>query len=250
MRSTLFALLVTVFTTLGFAVSSAAEEPGAFAKGGKLPGDLSDLLDADADGAITDGEAQKAARDFAKKAETDQALLEALDKNKDGKVADVEAADAVAKVRAERDEAGKFVAEIFGKLDANGDDFVSALEFQNSDAFGPLGVLLKPQLGKMLAQYDTNRDGALSFTEAQMVADVFAAQTGMKRQQAAAAADAKYVTTAQKAFAALDTNRNEKISSREAKRDPGFSSVFDKIDTDGDNNASMEEVVAFLKTQG
>jgi len=254
------AMTAVFLVTACLPAAAADREPpkkSPFAHGEKLPGDLSEFLDADGDGKVTDAEAQKAAADFSKQAnaktKTDrgQAILDALDKDANGKVEIAEAQEAVARDRIAAGGGGKRVAEIFEKLDKNADGFVTQQEYGALiSQLGLLGELLKPRLVQMFFTVDANRDGAISVVESQMVADHIARQAQLKADKEAARAaapDPKIVQMVRITLSKLDRNRNGQVSQGEAKRDRQLTSVFAEVDTNLDKNLSAEEMYNFLK---
>ncbi len=251
-------VLLPAALLFGAAAVRGAEEPekpaGAFARGERLPGDLSDLLDGDADGKVTDGEAQKAAREFMEQAnakektERGAKILEALDKDKNGKVEEAEAQGAVAVERANRAGPGQEVAGIFDQLDVNRDDYVTAQEFGALvKQLGPLGILLQPRLAEIFNGMDTNRDGAISFVEAQMGAEDFADQMAARQAAEEAKPDPRIVQLTNSVIGQLDRNRDGKLSKREAERDKNVAEKFFEVDANLDEQLTAEEIYNYLK---
>lgn len=248
-------LTLTVATSLlALALPAAAQnaknsQPGAFAQGQKLPGDLSDLLDADGDGQVSDAEAKKAVEQFQQAARNNpnaKEVLDLLDANGDGKVDRNEAAAGVAQGRLQFDGPGVAVNAIFNQLDVNKDKAITPKEFQGLiQKLGPLGQLLAPRLAQMFNQLDVDRNGAVSFVESQLAADYFAEQAQMRKQQQQQQRDGRLYRQAQQIFAAQDKNRNNRISTREAVGP--VKEKFSAIDNNGDQKLSLIEVYDFLK---
>ena len=238
-------------TALPAAAQNAKTKPkaGAVARGEKLPGDLSDLLDADGDGQVSDAEAKKAVEQFQQAARNNPdaaAVLETLDTNGDGKVDREEAAAAVAQGRLEFGGPGEAVNQVFTRLDTDNNQSVTPREFQGLiRQLGPLGQLLAPRIAQMFNQLDTNRDGAVSFVESQMAADYFAAQTQMRQQQQQQQRDGRLYRQAQQILAAQDKNRNNRISTREAAG--VVKEKFGTIDANLDNKLTLVEIYDYLK---
>jgi len=248
-------LLLTAWVWPTDAAEQRKEEPeGPFARGEKLPGDLSDLLDPNKDGVVTDAEAKRAAGEFGKeanrkkKSERGQAILDALDKNEDGKVDTGEAQEAVARARIAAGGSGQAVAEIFNKLDLDANGLVTKMEFGALVVkLGVLGQLLKPRLVQLFLQLDANRDGMINVAESQMAADLFAKQAQLRAARRKATEDQKVWQMARQVMARLDTNRNGKISQREVRRDRQVAEVFHHIDTDLDKKLTGEEIFRYLE---
>jgi len=250
-------LLVLAVSVPGAAAADepakGAGEKGGFAKGEKLPGDLSDLLDANGDGIVTDAEARKAAADFQKDgnnkdSDRGQRILDALDADKDGKVNQDEANEGVAKARMNDGGSGQAVAGMFAKLDTNTDGFVDGKEFGGLvQQLGPLGRLLAPRLAQFFTQMDADRDQRISVVESQFAADVFAKQARLRAEKKEDAAD-KHLQLAKRTLAALDTDKDEKISQKEAARDARLKAVFTQVDSDKDKYVTVEEMRFYLKT--
>jgi Ca2+-binding EF-hand superfamily protein len=234
-------------------VNAAAKDDkgaGAIQRGGKLPGDLSDLLDADGDGRVSDAEAAKAVAGFQKAAgaKTDEgmAVRNALDKNGDGKVDPNEAAAGVARGRMEFGGAGKEVAGLFGRFDVDGNETITTGEFRDSiEKLGVFGKFMAPKMAQMFNQMDTNRDGQISMVEAQMMADYFSQQAAQKEQQREEQRNAGLWQSAQQALAAQDKNRDQRITEREAS--PELKEKFATVDADLNGKVTVAELYEYLK---
>lgn len=234
-------------------VNAAANDDkgaGAIQRGGKLPGDLSDLLDADGDGKVSDAEANKAVAGFQKaagaKTEEGMAVRNALDKNGDGKVDANEAAAGVARGRMDFGGAGQQVAGMFGRLDVDGNELITTGEFRESvEKMGPLGKFMGPNMARMFNQMDSNKDGQISVVEAQMMADYFAQQSAMKDQQREEQRNATIWANAQQALASQDKNRDQRITEREASGD--LKEKFATVDADLNGKVTVAEIYEYLK---
>jgi len=260
-RTFLACTAVFIFT---FQAAFAEQPTGPFARGEKLPGDLSDLLDSDHDGVVTDGEAQKAVGEFGEEAnepdisDRGKAILAAFDRNKDGKLDQDEAQEGVAKERIKAGGAGQKVAQIFNKLDVDRNQFVTQQEFGALvRQLGPIGMLLAPKLVELFQKLDANRDRAISVPESQLAADFFAAQARLKEalggnrahDGAPAGPSNKIATLAKQTILRLDADNDNHISVRESKRDRKVWAAFQEVDTDTDHLLSYEEVLAYLSEQ-
>lgn len=235
----------------------------AFADGGKLPGDLSDLLELAQNDQLTDAKAIEAAKDVQKEAnarnktERGQRLLDALDTNGDGKVSDEEAMAGIAEVRRRDGGAGSNVAGIFDQLDTNGDGVVSPQEFQGITEIPGFGgpFVTAPVLTQMFRNFDGNGDGMISFAEAQMGADMFnqrfgrRGRRGEEGEQASERPIPQLAQMTQQLMVNLDRNKDGKISEAEAKRDKGTYDAFPMIDRDLDDHITAEEIYEYLKAQ-
>ncbi len=230
----------------------AAEARSPFAQGKKIPEKAGIVLDADGDGVVTDAETQKAAAELQRqaraKSERAKAILDAFDNNDDGAVDPGEAADGVARARIALDGVGHVVAEIFAKVDVNADGLISQFEFAAVvNKLGPVGQLLKPRLVQLFLQIDGDRNGAISVSESQMAADLFAKQAQLKAKVRQAQRNQRIWQMAQQEMARLDTSRNGQISQREARRDRQVLAIFDQVDTDLDKQISAGEVYRYLE---
>lgn len=222
---------------------------GAVRRGEKLPGELTDLLDADGDGKISDAEAGQAVGEFKKKAKAKGApgatALKFLDKNGDGRVDDNEAAAAVAAGRAQAGGAGERVAFLFDRLDADGNEFLTPNEFAAIvEALGPLGQLIKPKLEQLFVRLDQNRDMAISYVESQLFAEYLDQQTAIRQRRQEERKNAALWARAQQIFAAADGNRDKRISKREAKGP--LQEKFASIDADLNGKLTLIELYRFM----
>jgi len=227
-------------------LGGADEDPGQF-------GDLADDLDANKDGVISDAEARAAADRIGKKANApqknaeDQKLLDAFDGNRDGKLDREEAEAAIARRRALADRVGRQVAEVFDLMDADNDQFVTQAEYlQSLRKLGELGKLIGPKIGEALQKADVNRDGKVSFTESQMIADAFAAHTLQKAEQRDAERELQLQQAVAGVLAGLDGNRDGAISLREARRNPQVAARFGEVDSDKNGELTPEELYNYL----
>lgn len=249
------AMIVTSMLALA---SQAQDKPkGAFARGEKLPGDLSNLLDGDADGQISDAEVNKAIDEFQKqgndKTDRGKAILSALDNNKDGKVDKAEAEAGAVQGRLQGGGNGQVVEAIFKKLDADSNGFVTEVEY------GKLALLVGlfdreagGKLVQLFRQIDTNSDRAISFVESQLVADMFAQQGGLPGARAGAAAPAKNPRVqafVDAMFAKRDKNKDGQISTSEARRDVALYREFNAADGNGDKNLTADELYQYLEAK-
>ena len=221
-----------------------------FAQGKKLPGDLSDLLDANDDGAITDAEAKQAARQFQKEAskntERGKAILDALDKDDDGKVDEQEAAEGVARGRMNDGGAGQRTAKMFSDMDKNTDGFIDLREFDGwVKNMGPVGRFIRPRLGQFFTNMDGDRDKRISVVESQFAVDYFAKQARLKQDKKDAAD--KHLLLAKATLSKLDRDEDGKVSEKEARKDRNLDKVFDKVDTDQDKQVTVDEMYKYLK---
>jgi Ca2+-binding EF-hand superfamily protein len=192
----------------------------------KLPPELAELLKLDAD-----------------------AFLKKYDKNRDGFVTKEELPD--------------FLAKNFERSDRNGDGKLDRTEI--TALLNTLRVMLTPPpevekiVEKLLAAFDTDKDGKISKAEARgKVADNFAAfdlnkdgflDRGELRVVAAqflAAGGKKKDFPAALDFDSLDRNADGRLSRAELKGTP-FEKVFDQIDTNRDGLIDRDEFEAYLK---
>ena len=240
------------------------EEPGknpapkggpGFAQGGKLAGDLSDLLDMDGDGNVSDVEAQKAAADFGKEAnaknrsEKGKRILDALDKDGDGKVAPNEAQVGVAQARAQNG-AGAEAAAMFERFDADKSGGITGEEF--AAGLGPLAQLLGGQAGQLFGRLDGNRDGQISFVESQFAAEAMSNQFRGPQQgggERKPQINPQILAAAQQVMARLDRNKDTNISKEEAAKDKQAASEFPLVDANVDESLSLEEVYNFIRSK-
>lgn len=226
--------------------AAAAPAGGGLGKGERLPRKLSDLLDADGDGKVSDAEAQAAVKEVQKKGTAKNAdgdaLRKSLDANGDGKVDVKEAQAGVAKGRGEMDERARKVLDMLVWLDADKSGEVSVPEFKALiEKMGFLGKLAEPKLGEMFNNMDQDRNGSITMAEGQLAADYFAAvamQEEQKKEAVRTAAAAQLV-------ASLDRNRDKKISIREAAKTP-VAERFAIVDADQDGQLTIAEVARFI----
>lgn len=227
--------------------------------GGKLPGDLAELLDGDENGKITDEELKFAVEQFKKEAnvrpktERSKLILDALDLNKDGKLDDAEATQGAVRGRMEKGGNSDAVGQIFKRLDMNADGFIGADEFGKVQA---LLAVVNPEAAQGLADLfdvlDANNDKAISVVESQVAADLFAKEGGGFGGGGGRAADAPkenpkiraYVTTT---FAQRDRNKDGLISEVEAKRDTALKREFAAADGNGNKLLTPDELYAYLQ---
>lgn len=237
-------------------VNAAAKDDksaGAF-RSGKLPGDLSDLLDADGDGMVSDAEAAKAVGGFQKAAgaknEQGQEIRNALDKNGDGKVDAMEAQAGVAQGRREfrqgKGEAGGGSANLLERFDVDGNGKITAGEVRESaQKMGPFGQFILPRMAQMFNQMDQNKDGTIDEIEVELMADYFAQQTATREQQRQEQRNAQLWQMAQQTLVAQDKNRDQRITEREAVGD--LAAKFAQVDIDLNGKITVAEIYDYLK---
>lgn len=230
---------------------------GGFGEGGfdrteKAPPTITDVVDADGDGAITDQEARAAVAKLmalpkSKDADAKE-LAASIDKNGDSKISQEEAAFAIARARMQNDESGKRMDEIFQRLDENKDELVSRQEYQDSGdklkEFGNFGRFGEAIAGRVFDTLDADRDGNINIVEAQFSADQFGQLTNWRRRREADA-DAKLRQQTAQVFASLDKNRDQRLTKREAGRE--LEANFDAIDTDGNGKLTVNELFLYAK---
>jgi Ca2+-binding EF-hand superfamily protein len=239
------------------------EQPkGPFARGEKLPGDLSELLDGDENGQVSDAEVKLAIEQFTKEAnarektERGKMILDALDANADGKLDPAEAAQGAVRGRMQQGGNSEAVAQVFKRLDVNSDNFISAQEY------GKLQVivgLLKPEaardLGDLFEVLDTDRDRAISFVESQLAADLFALEGGglegfgggARPAAEQPAVNPKIRAYVDATFAKRDRNKDGQITEAEAKRDAALKREFAAADANADKSLSPTEMADYLQ---
>jgi Ca2+-binding EF-hand superfamily protein len=261
-------------------------QPGAFGSGGfgdgvKEAAGLKDVVDADGDGSVTDAEAKAAVWELLKlKPKTDdaRAVVKALDSDGNNKLDSNEAATAVANMRREHDEIGRRVHELFGQLDGDDDERVSAGEFAklSERSFGPgaggpggdgpgrdggfgrpggfggpggfgVGRYSAAQLGQAFKSLDLDKDNALSTVEAQLGAEVFARAANLRRDRWRGGRDSRTWQSAQQLLSGQDKDRDQRITRQEATGE--LAEQFAKVDTDADGKLTVAEVFAHLKSK-
>jgi Ca2+-binding EF-hand superfamily protein len=251
-------LLATAAVTLA---APAAPPPGADAKPDPfgvdtpLPDVVASLIDSNQDGAVDDAEAAAAVSQLPKIARTKtplgQAVLVALDANKNRRLSEQEARDGVLRAREHARGVASEVRAVFDKLDQNGDERISVVEFRGLvTRLGVLGQLIAPKLSQFFNGMDVNRDGMISPAESQRGADFLVQQIELeKRKQALAAKlrDPRYHRAAQ-LVSSLDRNKDQQISEREASRNKDVREAFVFVDTNADQQLSVDECYEHLKS--
>ena len=257
-------LLLTVVALSGVAAAAdEAEKPkGKFARGEKLPGDLTDILDGDNSGQISDAEVNAAIEQFQKEAnarektERGEKILGALDNNNNGKLDKAEAARGAAAARVQQgDPASKAVADIFKRIDSDSNGFITANEYarlkQIVALVNPDGV---QKLDELFTALDVDRDTAVSFVESQLAADLFAENGGLPNRggfgqnapPAEPAANAKVQAFVEATFAQRDRNEDGVISAIESRRDPALRREFGAADASGNGELTPGELYDYL----
>lgn len=253
-------LCLSLLTANLYAAGALSEEPqGQFARGEKLPGDLTDILDGDKSGKISDAEVKAAIEQFkkeanaAEKTERGENILQSLDGNKDGKLDDAEAVQGAVAARMQQGGASDAVAKVFRRLDADNNGFITANEYGKLQA---IVGLFNPDAGKKLAELfqalDVNQDRAISFVESQLAADLFAESGGFAPKDGggggqAPARNAKIEAFVKATFAKRDRDEDGVISAIESRRDPALRREFAAADASGDGKLTPEELYAYLE---
>jgi len=227
--------------------AASKEKPGEkVAQGEKPAGDLSELLDANGDGVVSDEEARQAVADVKKKSadkdERGKSILDALDSNKDGMVDDKEATEGVARERTRRGGNASRLSDTFARMDDDKDGFVTADEFRKYTESSRWGGWTERRYGPLFAQLDGDRDSKVSAAELQLGVDLIDAQ-----EKAAEEARDKALQLARATLARLDRDKDSKVSEAESKRDAALKQVFVDVDTDKDGYATETEMHAYLK---
>ena len=180
------------------------------------------------------------------KGDTD-AFLKKFDKNKDGFLT--------------KDELPDYLAKNFARSDLNGDGILDRQEITALVQTLKTMLLARPELEavveKLLAQFDKDKDGKISKSEARgKIADNFAAfdldkdgflDRGELRLIAVRfLAAGKPNPKAAQDFDSLDLNADGRLSRAELKGTP-YAAVFDQIDSNGDGLIDRQEFEAYLK---
>ena len=254
-------LAVICAVALG-SLASAQEEPkGPFARGQKIPGDLTDILDGDKSGQVSDAEVNAAIEQFKKEAnapdktERGKKILDTLDNNRDGKLDQAEAARGAAAARVQQGgRSTEAVTKIFRRLDTDANGFVTANEYaklkQLVGLFNPDGA---NKLDDLFLALDADRDTAISFVESQLAADMFAQNGGFQRGGAGPPVaqqpvrNAKIQAFVDATFAKRDRNKDGHISAAEARRDAALKRDFSSADASGDAKLTPEELYSYLE---
>jgi Ca2+-binding EF-hand superfamily protein len=257
----LAAFLAIIVLTLGVVAEDKKPE-GPFARGEKIPGDLTDILDGDKSGQISDAEVKAAIDQFKKEAnardktERGQKILGALDSNKDGKVDDAEAAGGAVAARVEQGGGStEAVTKIFRQLDGDSNGFITAGEYgklkQIVGLFNPDAV---KQLDELFAALDVDRDTAISFVESQLAADLFA-ESGIPQgvggfdppAAKVPVLDPKIKAFVEATFTQRDRDEDGNISLAESRRDPALRREFEAADASGDGQLTPAELADYLQ---
>ena len=260
----LSSILAVALSVVVLASSVFAEErrpAGPFARGEKLPGDLTDILDGDKSGQISDAEVKAAIDQFKKEAnaadktERGRKILGALDNNKDGKLDEAEAANGAAAARVQQGGgASEAVANIFRRLDSDSNGFITANEYgklkQIVGLFNPDAV---NQLDELFVALDADQDTSISFVESQLAADMFAANGGLPQGRGIGAPavkepvqDPRIQAFVNATFEKRDRDEDGSISLAEARRDPALRREFEAADASADGKLTPAELADYL----
>jgi Ca2+-binding EF-hand superfamily protein len=216
---------------------------------------LAAVVDPNADGRVTDGEAKgaiqrvrivanaKAAKPSAKV--TPEQLREAFDDDQSGLVDTDEARIHIAAARLEIDPLAKRAEAAVAQIDTNGDDNADGTELQTFlQGKGKVGQFLAASTLKIFRSLDTDRDKCVSTMEAVTRADAFLRFA--VTFECGANADPKVWTKALWMVSVLDGNVDNQISNTEAMPARTLSQVFTKIDTNSDTAVSTAELYSYV----
>lgn len=212
----------------------------------ELPAMLLDLLDEDGDGEASDTETVRAVTAFLRlgnsRKREDRPHRELLDTNGDGRVDRLEAEMAVAEARIQLGGLGAKTEGLFQELDLDRDQQITWQEYSVLVAkYQQIAQVYEAEFKQRFLQMDRNRDGRITILEAQLTADVFAAT---EKQEAESTRDAQVWAAAGQLFAALDNNRNKRISKREAQG--AVEQHFTQIDLNLNNQLTIAELYDYM----
>jgi Ca2+-binding EF-hand superfamily protein len=220
-----------------------AAEEGAF-----TPGERAKLMDGDKNGQISDQEAKATVDGLMRQGnakpanEKSERILKAVDKNANGRVDLEEAQHFVAEARLET-AGGRVIRERFDQLDEDKNGAISKKEFAEIGRMFKNDKNQAQRLAGMFNNFDANRDGKITLHETALAASKLGGR----------ATDARTVeekpdpvrARAQQQFAALDRDRDGKISPKEANANRQLKAQFKQIDSDLDGFLTFEEVLEF-----
>jgi Ca2+-binding EF-hand superfamily protein len=230
------------------------EKPPAEAaeEGDFTPADLAKLMDTDKNGQITDQEAKATVDGLVRQGnakpanEKSERIQSALDKNNNGRVDLDEAQNFVAEARLQT-AGGRVIREMFDKLDDDKNGAISKKEFAEIGRRFKQDKQQAQRLAGMFNTFDANRDGKITLPETALAAGKLGGR----------ATDARPVeekvdpvrARVQQQFAALDRDRDGKISPKEANANRQLKTQFKQIDADLDGFLTLEEVLEFTQAQ-
>jgi Ca2+-binding EF-hand superfamily protein len=228
----------------------ADEKPAADAaeEGDFTPAELAKLMDGDKNGQVTDQEAKATVDGLIRQGnakpanEQSERILKALDKNANGRVDLEEAQNFVAEARLET-AGGRVIRERFDRLDEDKNGSISKKEFAEIGRMFKNDKNQAQRLASMFNNFDVNRDGKITLHETALAAGKLGGRATDARPVEEKPDPAR--VRAQQQFAALDKDRDGKISPKEANSNRQLKAQFKQIDSDLDGFLTLEEILAF-----